>query len=558
MSSPVTFISQHKRIEIEVALKDLEKIKNRLAGFQVDKSIPLDGKTPKTLARIQKILGPLHNSTIDSSIEAARKNYEYLNPLPPALPTVEKSRSFGESSQTLNVSVVASSASLALPSSSCSSTTISAIPVRAFPEMGLSLMSFGNVSSQAASSSSYSAASSSSSSKPLSSVTTAKGQELSLKTLDVFPPSSVLPSHVTSVFSKLLSSGNPNRLSVDEITLMYSFFCDRFSTISKPTVFDKKVTKLARTIILSPKEEGFVCLDVREEGDELIGEGGLKKIYHAAGLHDGKNYALGKCNIETAAKTTSVDPSMIRKRIEREKKLSLSLEGLPRIVRTYLRADDSETFYSFMDFYSGRDLFCLIKDLTLKKIEIRMCDRLAILLGILMGVIGLHTKEILHCDIKPENVFLDEEGYPAIGDFDFAMPIGAPVWDQKKIGTLPYLAPEMIRGEEASKKTDIWACGMIFYMLITLTPLPWQNQSLDKIAENIPHDFDWKPPFFTEDKELSASQNTALRELISDMLNVNPATRIEGPTAMARLDQIMEELYAQERASQQKAEPVKC
>jgi serine/threonine protein kinase len=98
----------------------------------------------------------------------------------------------------------------------------------------------------------------------------------------------------------------------------------------------------------------------------------------------------------------------------------------------------------------------------------------------------VHENKILHRDLKPRNIFLDETGEPRVGDFGLAELLneepagtltGQPIWDMaetvptapNRAGTPPYMAPEQYRGDfgTVGRATDIWALGVVLYELLT-------------------------------------------------------------------------------------------
>ncbi|MEG0381094.1 MAG: Stk1 family PASTA domain-containing Ser/Thr kinase, partial [Kurthia sp.] len=94
-----------------------------------------------------------------------------------------------------------------------------------------------------------------------------------------------------------------------------------------------------------------------------------------------------------------------------------------------------------------------------------------------------HENGIIHRDIKPQNILMDEEGNVKITDFGIATSLGATSYTQTNsvLGTVHYLSPEQARGGIASMKSDIYALGIVLYELLT-GELPFSGESAVSIA----------------------------------------------------------------------------
>jgi NIMA (never in mitosis gene a)-related kinase len=91
-----------------------------------------------------------------------------------------------------------------------------------------------------------------------------------------------------------------------------------------------------------------------------------------------------------------------------------------------------------------------------------------IFIEICLGIEHLHSKRILHRDIKLNNVFLTHEHRVKIGDFGSAKLLGEHMdFADSHIGTPYYLSPEIVRNDRYNEKSDIWALGCLLYALCT-------------------------------------------------------------------------------------------
>jgi serine/threonine-protein kinase len=91
---------------------------------------------------------------------------------------------------------------------------------------------------------------------------------------------------------------------------------------------------------------------------------------------------------------------------------------------------------------------------------------LALFKSLLLGLTFLHEQNIIHRDIKPENVIV-EKGLPKLLDFDLATYLDRPEPKRSLVGTIAYFSPEEIKGEPATKASDLYAAGIILYRYLT-------------------------------------------------------------------------------------------
>jgi len=141
-------------------------------------------------------------------------------------------------------------------------------------------------------------------------------------------------------------------------------------------------------------------------------------------------------------------------------------ENLPFIVNEFVK---DQTLRDVIDFKKGLSPkeTCLIM--------LQVCD----------AVKYLHSKKIIHRDLKPQNMFYGVDGTVKLGDFGISIVIGSKlnVYENKNIiGTVQYLAPELIRKEKPSFQTDIFALGICIFEMITGS-VPFDSEETKNIVE---------------------------------------------------------------------------
>ena len=97
----------------------------------------------------------------------------------------------------------------------------------------------------------------------------------------------------------------------------------------------------------------------------------------------------------------------------------------------------------------------------------------------------LHSKNIMHRDIRPSNIFLMKENFAKLGYFGVAKSLTSGLkYTQTRVSMLQYSAPEIINKQKYTNKTDIWSLGITFYQLITLN-YPFEGKTDEEIENNI-------------------------------------------------------------------------
>lgn len=208
-------------------------------------------------------------------------------------------------------------------------------------------------------------------------------------------------------------------------------------------------------------------IDVDSNRANLIGQGGMGSVFLGQDLITHSAVAVKQLKNDVVLQ----DPEIVR-RFEMEGEALRRLNH-PNIVKMLAAEDVDETHFLVMEYVEGgslRDVLEKEKQLTVQRI-------LYIALDLADALTRAHRLNILHRDIKPANVLLAEDGTPRLTDFGMARVQDVHVTQSGMIvGTLSYLSPEALQGEQIDERSDIWAFGVMLYEMLTgQRPFPESN-----------------------------------------------------------------------------------
>jgi serine/threonine-protein kinase len=202
-----------------------------------------------------------------------------------------------------------------------------------------------------------------------------------------------------------------------------------------------------------------------------LGSGGMADVYCAEDTHLGRQVAL-----KVLYRRFAQDAEFV----ERFKREAQSAAGLthPNVVNVFDRGEHDGTYYIAMEYLPGH---------TLKEVvaERGVLDQEAVIdigIQILRAASFAHRRGVIHRDLKPHNVMLDDAGNAKVTDFGIARAGASEMTEAGSImGTAQYLSPEQAQGQSASAQSDIYSVGIILYELLT-GRLPFDGESAVAIA----------------------------------------------------------------------------
>ncbi len=203
-----------------------------------------------------------------------------------------------------------------------------------------------------------------------------------------------------------------------------------------------------------------------------IGEGGMANVYLAYDTILDRNVAVKVLRGDLAT-----DEKFVR-RFQREA-LSASSLSHPNIVEVYDVGEDNGQYYIVMEYIEGKHLKELIK----KRGKLTVSEVIDIMLQITDGLSVAHDSYIIHRDIKPQNIMIEENGMVKITDFGIAMAMNAAQLTQTNsvMGSVHYLPPEQANGKGSTLQSDIYSMGILMYELLT-GKLPYRGDNAVEIA----------------------------------------------------------------------------
>ncbi|MFP5286316.1 MAG: protein kinase domain-containing protein [Thermoanaerobaculia bacterium] len=191
---------------------------------------------------------------------------------------------------------------------------------------------------------------------------------------------------------------------------------------------------------------------------EKVGEGGMGAVYRAVDLMLDRDVAIKAIRPELARETEIVE------RFRSEARL-LARVSHPAIATIYSFFQDGDDLFLAMEFVRGRSLSRVLES----EGALPWDQAVRLLSAAMEGIEVAHRAGIIHRDLKPDNLMIGEAGNVKVMDFGIARAAGSGHLTRTGllVGTLRYMAPEQIQGEEADHRVDIYALGAVLYQTIT-------------------------------------------------------------------------------------------
>ena len=242
-----------------------------------------------------------------------------------------------------------------------------------------------------------------------------------------------------------------------------------------------------------------------------LGEGGMGIVYHAERVSDGEQVALKVLKRELA------EDEMYRRRFIREAR-ALGEVHHPHLVRILDVGEAEGCPYLALSYVDGSSA-----EQRIAAGPMPLGEVLQLVSEVASGLDALHSSGVVHRDVKPSNVLLDREGRASLTDFGLAKGRDYTVLTRlgQVIGTLDYLAPELIKGQEATPASDIYALGCVTFECIAGSP-PFAGKSVFQVG--MAHLQEEPPDPCASRPDLPVAASAAVLQALAKEPSQRPAT----------------------------------
>ncbi len=251
-----------------------------------------------------------------------------------------------------------------------------------------------------------------------------------------------------------------------------------------------------------------VLVDRRYKVLSRLGSGGMADVFLAEDEQLGRKVALKLLHRRFAA-----DPGFVE-RFRREAQAAAGLQH-PNVVSTYDRGAFEDTYYIAMEYLPGRTLKQLIR----QEAPLEPVRAIDITVQILKAARFAHRRGVIHRDLKPHNVIVDDSDHAKVTDFGIARAGASDMTETGSImGTAQYLSPEQAQGLAVREPSDLYAVAVVLYEMLT-GRVPFDGESAVTIA--LKHVSEVPPP----PRSLNPAIPPDLEQVVMWGLNKKPEDR---------------------------------
>lgn len=222
-------------------------------------------------------------------------------------------------------------------------------------------------------------------------------------------------------------------------------------------------------------------IDGRYEVRERVARGGMATVYVA---FDRRLERMVAIKVMQAPFTAPAEHHEFAARFRREAKAAARLTH-PGMVRVYDQGVDGDISYLTMEYVQGENLRARLSH----EGTLSVGESLTLVESVLDALSAAHRQGLVHRDVKPENILIDTDGYPKLADFGLARAVTEVTATSTGVimGTVAYLAPELIQNGEGDARSDVYASGILLFEALTGRQ-PFTGKSAIDIAARHVHE----------------------------------------------------------------------
>lgn len=248
---------------------------------------------------------------------------------------------------------------------------------------------------------------------------------------------------------------------------------------------------------------------------EKLGEGGMGAVYRAVDEMVEREVAI------KVLRPAIADKPGVPERFRTEA-IALARLNHPNIATLFSFQRDPQGFFMVMEYVRGESLERMIRRCGCLPLE----TAVGIIVQVLDALKHAHAMGIVHRDVKPANILISDSGAVKVTDFGIARFLHTERLTREGaiVGTLEYIAPERIRGQEAEAASDLYSCGAMFFEMLTgRLPFPSRNE-----FELLRKHMDEIPPLMND---CGVTVPEAIEYIVQRALAKSPAQRYESAAA---------------------------
>lgn len=228
---------------------------------------------------------------------------------------------------------------------------------------------------------------------------------------------------------------------------------------------EKNILEIDATLLFKITKSSFHVMN-------SIGNGSFGKVFKVKYRADGCEYAM------KVLKKSALQKNKILKYAYNECNILHKLNH-PYIIKLYYSFEDENYLYMIIDLCTAGDLSSYISKMLFEEEEAKF-----FIAELILSIEYIHKLGYIHRDLKPENLLIDSKGHIKLTDFGLVDENDKSQLSMTICGSIPYLAPEMVKEEGVNHSADLYAIGVILYEMIFGTT-PFYNDNITNLYDNI-------------------------------------------------------------------------